>query len=72
MRPKDTARLSSKFQISIPKAVRTAKAWKAGQEFAFIPKGEGVLLVPVPRAQDLAGSAKGAKPSGFRDRSDRF
>ena len=72
MRTKDTARLSSKFQISIPKAVRTAKAWKAGQEFAFIPKGEGVLLVPVPKAQDLAGSAKGAKPSGYRDRSDRF
>jgi AbrB family looped-hinge helix DNA binding protein len=72
MRTKDTARLSSKFQISIPKAVRAAKAWKAGQEFAFIPKGEGVLLVPVPKPQDLAGSAKGARPSSYRDRSDRF
>jgi AbrB family looped-hinge helix DNA binding protein len=72
MSAKGTARLSSKFQISIPKAVRTAKAWKAGQEFAFIPKGEGVLLVPVPKPQDLAGTAKGAKASGYRDRSDRF
>ena len=42
----DTATLSSKFQISIPKAVRTARHWKAGQEFAFIPKGTGVLLLP--------------------------
>jgi len=72
MRTKDTARLSSKFQISIPKAVRAAKSWKAGQEFAFIPKGEGVLLVPVPKPQELAGSAKGARASGYRDRSDRF
>lgn len=42
------AKLSAKYQISILKAVRTARHWKAGQEFAFIPKGEGVLLVPVP------------------------
>ena len=68
----DTATLSAKFQISIPKAVRTARHWKAGQEFAFIPKGAGVLLVPVPEPQDLKGIAKGAKAKNFRDRSDRF
>ena len=67
----DTATLSAKFQISIPKAVRTARRWKAGQEFAFIPKGTGVLLVPVPEPADLAGLAKGAKAKGFRDRNDR-
>jgi AbrB family looped-hinge helix DNA binding protein len=67
----ETARLSSKFQISIPKAVRTARHWKAGQEFAFIPKGEGVLLVPVPRREDLAGLARGATPRDYRDRTDR-
>ena len=43
---------------TIPKAVRAAKAWTAGQEFAFIPKGDGVLLVPVPKPEELAGSAK--------------
>ena len=68
----DTATLSAKFQISIPKAVRTARQWKAGQEFAFIPKGTGVLLVPVPKAQELAGLAKGAKVKRYRARSDRF
>jgi AbrB family looped-hinge helix DNA binding protein len=71
MPTKDTARLSAKFQISIPKAVRTARRWKAGQEFAFIPKGEGVLLVPVPKLEDLAGLARGAKPGNYRDRTDR-
>jgi AbrB family looped-hinge helix DNA binding protein len=68
----DTATLSAKFQISIPKAVRDARHWKAGQQFAFIPKGTGVLLVPVPEARDLAGIAKGARPEDFRDRSDRY
>ena len=67
-----TATLSAKFQISIPKAVRTARHWKAGQEFAFIPKRTGVLLVPVPEPADLAGIAKGAKAKNFRDRKDRF
>jgi AbrB family looped-hinge helix DNA binding protein len=71
MRAKDTAKLSSKFQISIPKAVRTARHWQAGQEFAFIPKGEGVLLVPVPTREDLAGLARSAKPRDYRDRTDR-
>jgi AbrB family looped-hinge helix DNA binding protein len=67
----DTATLSSKFQISIPKAVRTSRQWKAGQEFAFIPKGTGVLLVPVPDRAELAGIARGAKPTNYRDRKDR-
>jgi AbrB family looped-hinge helix DNA binding protein len=71
MRTKDTARLSAKFQISIPKAVRAPRHWQAGQEFAFIPKGEGVLLVPVPKPEELAGLARGARPEGFRDRTDR-
>ena len=68
----DTATLSSKFQISIPKAVRTARHWKAGQEFAFIPKGTGVLLVPVPERSELEGIAKGAKATNYRDRKDRY
>jgi AbrB family looped-hinge helix DNA binding protein len=71
MRSRETTRLSAKFQISIPKAVRTARHWQAGQEFAFIPKGEGVLLVPVPKPEDLAGMARGAKPLDYRDRADR-
>ncbi len=72
MPARDTAKLSSKFQISIPKAVRTARRWMAGQEFAFIPKGEGVLLVPIPDAQDLAGLARGASRQDYRDRTDRI
>ena len=67
----NTTTLSAKFQISLPKSVRNAKRWKAGQQFVFLPKGTGVLLVPVPQRAELAGLAKGASPSEYRDRKDR-
>ena len=66
------ATLSSKFQISIPKRVREAQRWQAGQEFVFIPKGNGVLLMPVPEFEQLAGIAKGARNLSIRDRKDRY
>lgn len=68
----DTATLSSKFQISIPKAVRERQGWEAGQEFVFIPKGGGVMLVPVPSEEKLFGIAKGASSEDIRDRNDRY
>lgn len=68
----NTATLSTKFQISIPKAVREELHWQAGQEFVFIPKDKGVLVMPVPELQELAGIAKGARKEGYRDRKDRY
>ena len=64
--------LSSKFQISIPKSVRDTEGWRAGQKFVFIPKGKGVLIMPVPEAEELFGLAKGANTENYRDREDRF
>jgi AbrB family looped-hinge helix DNA binding protein len=72
MSSKDVATLSSKFQISIPKAIRSARKWQPGQKFAFIPKDGGVMLVPVPRWEDLAGSMPGANTEDYRDRNDRY
>lgn len=66
-----TAKLSSKFQISIPKDVREQQNWEAGQTFTFIPKGNGVLIVPVPSLSSLRGLAKGADSGEYRDRNDR-
>ena len=39
--------------------------------FAFIPKGEGMLFVPVKMIEELAGMARGAKPEDYRDRTSR-
>jgi AbrB family looped-hinge helix DNA binding protein len=68
---RDTATLSVKFQIAIPKAIREELHWRAGQVFAFIPKGDSLLMVPVPSREKLAGIGRGADPRGYRDRNDR-
>jgi AbrB family looped-hinge helix DNA binding protein len=68
----NTATLSSKFQISIPKEVRETQKWRAGQEFAFIPKDGGIMLVPVPTLEELRGMIPNADTSGYRDRRDRY
>ena len=68
----DTATLSAKYQISIPKRIRELRNWKPGQQFAFIPEESGVLLVPVPTIEDLRGAAKGATITNYRDREDRY
>ena len=64
----ETATLSQKFRISIPKSIRVAKHWTADLTFAFIPKGTGVLLVPVPQLEARVGLAKDVTDSlvGFR------
>ena len=67
----NTATLSNKFQISIPKAVRDELHWEAGQEFVFIPKDKGALVMPVPELKELASIAKGASMAGYWDRKDR-
>jgi AbrB family looped-hinge helix DNA binding protein len=67
-----SARISSKFQISIPKEVREQQGWKPGMELVFIPRGGGVTLVPLPKREDLFGIAKGANTENYRDRDDRY
>lgn len=67
-----STRLSSKYQISIPKDLRDQQKWRPGQEFVFLPKGGGWMLVPVPKREDLMGIAKGANTGGYRDRDDRY
>jgi AbrB family looped-hinge helix DNA binding protein len=67
-----TATLSSKYRISIPKAVREEQQWEAGQEFVFITRGKGVLVMPVPELDQLAGIAKGARKNDYRNRKDRY
>ncbi len=64
--------ISSKFQISVPKQVRAKKKWQVGQKLAYIPHGDGYLLWPVPKIEELRGIAKGANLGDYRDRADRY
>ena len=61
----------AKIEATKAEAIRAAQHWEAGLTFAFIPKGTGVLLVPVPKRDALRGLAKGANAEGYRDRKDR-
>ncbi|MGB7976232.1 MAG: AbrB/MazE/SpoVT family DNA-binding domain-containing protein [Roseiarcus sp.] len=67
-----TSKLSSKYQLSIPKAVRERLGSRPGQRIAFIDHGYGVAVVPVPDREDLAGMARGANIDNYRDRDDRY
>jgi AbrB family looped-hinge helix DNA binding protein len=67
-----TSKLSSKYQISIPKAVRERLGWCPGQKMAFIDHGHSMMMVPVPCREELAGMARGANTDNYRDRNDRY
>ena len=69
---KNSATLSPKYQVSIPKAVRESLNWKAGQKQVFLQKGDGVLVLPEPELEDLLGLTKGANTDHYRDRNDRY
>ncbi len=64
--------ISPKFQVSIPKELRDKMRWRPGQKVAFIPKGSGVLMIPVPTREELVGIARGANSEDYRDRNDRY
>lgn len=42
----EVTRLSSKGQVIIPKALRVAHHWEAGQELIAVDVGDGILLKP--------------------------
>lgn len=42
----ETTKLSSKGQVIIPKAVRTARQWDSGLELMVIEVEDGILLKP--------------------------
>jgi AbrB family looped-hinge helix DNA binding protein len=67
-----TATLSSKYQLAIPKAIREILNLKAGQKFTVIAKGNIIELVPVRSLQSMRGVLRGVNTENYRDRQDRF
>jgi AbrB family looped-hinge helix DNA binding protein len=64
--------ISPKHQVTIPKALREKMRWRPGQKLAFIAKGNGVLMIPVPSREELVGLTRGANVDDYRDRNDRY
>lgn len=63
--------LSSKFQLSLPKALREELSLKAGQKFLVMAKGDVVTLVPQRDMAWARGLLKGARAAEPRSREDR-
>ena len=42
----ETTKISSKGQVVIPKSLRVAHHWEAGQELVVVDVGDGVLFKP--------------------------
>jgi AbrB family looped-hinge helix DNA binding protein len=66
------ARVSSKYQIVIPKEVREQLDIRPGQEMVMLVKGKSVLMVPDRPLLSMRGFAKGIPTAGFREKKDRF
>lgn len=64
--------ISSKYQVVIPKAIRRQLDLKPGQRVSIIVKGRGLEVVPTPDVGSTRGMLKGADPSDYRDRTDRY
>jgi len=68
------AKLSSKFQLSIPKSVRENLQLQAGQQFILLERGHIIELIPAQRLDEARGLLADITSDGmmeYRDRSER-
>ena len=68
----ETATISSKFQLVLPRRAREHLGLKPGMRLTVVAKGDVIFLVPEKPISALRGIAKGTSPRGLRDKKDRF
>jgi AbrB family looped-hinge helix DNA binding protein len=67
-----TVKLSSKYQVVIPREVRRMLNWRPGQEVSVVPMGGGlVALVPYEDLASLEGAFPQVSMEDIRDESER-
>lgn len=66
-----TTRISSKYQIVIPRGVREEVPVHVGQLLHIVAKGGVITLVPDQPLSELRGSMRGAETGKVRDKADR-
>lgn len=67
----DTATISSKYQVVIPRAIRKKWNVKPGQKVRFIIYGNRLEIVPVRDIKSARGFLKGMSSNIDRDEEDR-
>jgi len=65
-------KLSSKFQIVIPREVREKLGLKPGDQIVIVEKGGVIQLVPQKPIKIMRGFVKGGDMQNIRDEEDRF
>jgi AbrB family looped-hinge helix DNA binding protein len=65
-------RVSSKYQVVIPKEVRERHGVKPGLEMQVISKGSSIILVPDRPLSAFRGILRGMPTDGHREKKDRM
>lgn len=65
-------KVSSKYQVVIPKEVRNSAGVQVGQEFEVYAKGAVITLVPDRPISSYKGFLKGMPTKGVREKKGRF
>jgi len=65
-------KVSSRYQVVIPKDVRVRMAIQPGQEFQVIARRGVITLVPDKPIAAMRGFLRGMRASGFRETKDRM
>jgi len=68
----NTVKVSPKFQVVIPKQVRSKLAISAGDNLQVIPMNGRIELVPLKSAKELRGIARGIDTEVYRESDDRL
>jgi len=67
----ETATLSTKYQLVIPRGARERLRLRPGMRFTVLNKGAVIYLVPERPIRHQRGVAKGATPTDLREKRDR-
>jgi AbrB family looped-hinge helix DNA binding protein len=68
----ETATLSTKYQLVIPRSVRERLGLAPGMKLTVLDKGGVVYLVPERPIRSRRGLARGTRPRGLREKKDRL
>jgi AbrB family looped-hinge helix DNA binding protein len=66
-----TTKISSKYQVVIPKVVREKLHLKSGQKMTVVVKGEVVYLIPEKPLESFKGFLKGMNTKDIRENKER-
>jgi AbrB family looped-hinge helix DNA binding protein len=68
----ETATLSTKYQLVIPRSIRERLGLVPGTRLTVLDKGGVLYLIPERPIRSKRGLARGVNPRGLREKKDRL